>query len=203
MREITDAAVNINYNYEDVVAIKDIEDRRLYITCDIDEFIASDIVNSIYQINREDKGIEVENRKPIIIYCTSRGGSVIDGFAIIDAILQSKTPVITVNNAYQYSMGFLIGLAGTKRYGSENSTYLLHDGQNMAWDSSAKVRDQIKFEEKRETRIKDYVISRTNINTKEYDKNYRVEWYMFANEAKEKGVIDGIIGKDISLDEIL
>ena len=37
----------------------------------------------------------------------------------------------------------------------------------------------------------------------EYDSKFRVEWYMFADEAKEKGFTDYIIGVDCDIDEIV
>jgi ATP-dependent Clp protease protease subunit len=150
-----------------------------------------------------DKGIKIEDRKPILLYVTSNGGSLVDGFELIDVMLLSKTPIYTINLGYQYSMGFLIGLAGSKRYGTKNATYLLHDGQNMVWNSSSKVMDQMKFQEKQEAKIKDYVLSRSKLTSEEYDEKYRVEWYLFNPEAKEKGFCDYIIGEDCDIDEIL
>ena len=52
-------------------------------------------------------------------------------------------------------------------------------------------------------RIRHYVLLHTRISEEEYDKNLRVEWYMFAEEAKDRGVIDKIIGEDCDLDEIV
>ncbi len=126
-----------------------------------------------------------------------------DGFELIDTIRASKTPVYTINVGYAYSMGFLIMLAGHKRFSMPSSKFLLHDGSNFAWGSSAKIRDQMAFQEKFEARVKDYIISRTNITPKEYDKKYRVEWYMFADEAKAYGVIDSIVGVDTDLDSVI
>ena len=39
--------------------------------------------------------------------------------------------------------------------------------------------------------------------SEEYEKNYRVEWYMYSELAKEKGFVDYIIGEDCDLDEII
>lgn len=136
---------NVTYYYDDYVNIKEYEERRLYINGEIDEFVADEIVNAILDYNRQDKGIEVSKRKPVLLYVTSVGGSVIDGFAIIDAILNSKTKIITINLSYQYSMGFLIGLAGHERYATPNATFLMHDGSNFVFNSTAKVGDQLKF----------------------------------------------------------
>lgn len=194
---------NVTYYYDDYVNIKEYEERRLYINGEIDEFVADDVVTAILNYNREDKGKKIEDRTPIKLYISSPGGSVVDGFAIMDAIMSSKTPVYIINTGYLYSMGFLIGLAGTKRYAMPNSTFLMHDGSCMVWDSTAKVSDRLKFQEQQEKRVKDYILSRSKITAKKYDQMYRVEWKMYADEAQSYGFTDFIIGKDADLDDIL
>lgn len=162
-----------------------------------------DIVQFIMQYNKEDLGIPVEERKPILLFILSNGGAVDVGFELIDIIELSTTPVYTINIGYQYSMGFLIGLAGHKRFATRNARFLMHDGSNFVWDSSAKVRDQMKFQEVSEKRIKNYVLAHSKLTEAEYDEKYRVEWYMFADEAKERGFVDYIIGEDCTLDDII
>ena len=56
---------------------------------------------------------------------------------------------------------------------------------------------------KLEERIKQYVLSRSTVTEEEYDSKYRVEWYMFADEAKENGFVDYIIGEDCDIDAIV
>ena len=193
-----------NYCYEDKFEIEDIEQRRLYINCSIDEDVIDSIVYHILNYNRMDKDIPKENRKPIVLYLNSPGGEVTSGFGLIDAIITSKTPVYTVNLAECYSMGFLIFLAGEKRFAMPSSTYLCHDGSSMAWDSMSKLKDRMEFETgQMEQHTKDYVLSRTNIDAKLYDEKYRIEWYMYPEGAKSHGIVTHIIGKDCEIDEIL
>lgn len=193
----------VTYCLEDKVNMEDFKARKLYINYEIDENLIDDIVYNILKINTEDKGVPIEERKPILLYVTSNGGSVVDGFSLIDVILNSKTPVYTINLSYQYSMGFLIGLAGVKRFATKNATYLLHDGSNFVFNSTSKVKDQLEFQNKQEQRIKDYVLSRSNLSEKEYEDKLRIEWYMYSDEAKEKGFTDFIIGEDCELDDII
>ena len=122
---------------------------------------------------------------------------------MIDIIQSSKTPVYTVNLGYQYSMGFLIGLAGHKRFSTKNAKFLMHDGSNFVYGSGTKVQDQMEFQRRVEARIKDYILSRSKLTSEEYDNKLRVEWYLFADEAKEKGFTDYIIGVDCEMDEMI
>jgi ATP-dependent protease ClpP protease subunit len=79
----------------------------------------------------------------------------------------------------------------------------MHDGSSAVWNSSAKALDQMEFNRKLENRIKEYIIERSNLTEKEYDEKLRVEWYLFAEEAKEKGFTDCIIGVDCGLDDVI
>ena len=183
--------------------LRDLKQRKLFLNEDITQFSVADIVKHIMQFNAEDRLKPVEERVPILLYVTSNGGEVDSGFELVDAIQNSKTPVYTINLGYQYSMGFLIGLAGHKRYAMPTAKFLMHDGSQWVFNSGAKAQDQMKFQERVEARIKQYILSRSNVTSEEYDSKLRVEWYLFADEAKEKGFVDYIIGTDCELDEII
>lgn len=124
---------------EEVMMVKDMQQRKIWLHDEIDIETVSGAIHNIYQYNREDADLPVEGRKPILLYIASNGGSVDAGFALIDAIQTSKTPVYTINTGYWYSMGFLIGLAGKKRFAMPNATFLMHDGSNFIWTSGSKA----------------------------------------------------------------
>ena len=188
---------------DEMFYLRDLKQRKLFLNADIDQFTVADAVKHIMQFNKEDVGIEVEKRAPIILYVTSNGGAVDAGFELIDIIQNSKTPVYTVNLGYQYSMGFLIGLAGHKRFATKNAKFLMHDGSNFVYGSGTKVQDQMEFQRRVESRVKDYILSRSRLTSEEYDNKLRVEWYLFADEAKEKGFTDYIIGVDCEIDDMI
>lgn len=188
---------------DEMFYLRDLHQRKLFLNTDIDQLSVEDAVKHIMQFNREDKNVDVSKRQPIILYVTSNGGEVDAGFELIDIILNSKTPVYTVNLGYQYSMGFLIGLAGHKRFATRNAKFLMHDGSNFVFGSGTKVQDQMEFQKRVEARIKDYILSRSRLTSEEYDNKLRVEWYLFADEAKEKGFTDYIIGVDCEIDDMI
>ena len=188
---------------EDLFHLQDLRNRKLYLNDGISQSSVAEIVKSILRYNEDDKGIAPEERKPILLYIVSGGGEVDSGFELIDAIQFSKTPVYTINLGYQYSMGFLIGLAGHKRYAAKNAKFLMHDGSNFVYNSGAKAQDQMRFNSRVEERVKEYILSRGNLTSDEYDAKLRVEWYMFADEAKERGFVDYIIGVDCEIDEVI
>lgn len=195
----------IGSDLNSIFYLKDLKQRKLFLESDIEQCTVSDIVKNILQYNREDEneGVTVEERRPILLYVASNGGDVDAGFELIDAIRVSKTPVYTINLGYQYSMGFLIGIAGHKRFAMPNAKFLMHDGSSFVYDSSSKVKDRIKFEEQVEARTKAFILSRTKITDEVYDSKLRTEWYMLADEAKENGVTDYIIGEDCEIGEVI
>lgn len=183
--------------------LKDLKSRKLYLNSGIDMCSIEDIVKHIIRYNVEDRGIPVEDRQPIKLYITSPGGDVYAGFELIDVIENSKTPVYTINMGFQFSMGFLLGLSGHKRFATKHSKFLWHDGTSGTLNSTAKVRDEMEFQNRNEDRIRKFILEHSNIDPELYDSKLRVEWYMFAEEAKDLGVIDYIVGVDCDIDEII
>ena len=61
----------------------------------------------------------------------------------------------------------------------------------------------MEFCDKFDERVKQTTLDRTNITSEMYDEKSRVEWYMFADEAKSLGVVDYIIGEDCELDDVI
>lgn len=193
------------YCFEDKFSIEDIENRRLFLNIEIDDSVIDSAVYYILRYNALDKNIPVEERKPITLFINSPGGSVVSGYALIDVIMASKTPVYTVNLGMAYSMGFLIFIAGNKRYSMQSATFLCHDGSSYGGvESLNKMKDRVEFETvQMENYTRDYVLERTIITEDEFERNRRREWYMYPLEAKEKGIVDKIIGLDCTIDEII
>lgn len=199
----TETVLIENGMIDDLFYLKDLKQRKLFLNSEVSQFSVHELVKHILQINREDAEIPPSERKPILLYIASRGGEVDSGYALIDAIETSRTPVYTINLGFEYSMAFLIGLAGHKRFAFPNSRFLMHDGSTFIYDSGAKAQDQMEFNKKGEARIRQYVLAKTKISAEMYDERQRTEWYMFADEAQRLGVVDHIIGKDTPVDTVI
>jgi len=152
-----------------------------------------DIALYIKKWNEEDKGKAVEERKPIKVFINSDGGSLDTVMHIIDIILLSKTPVITIGMGRVYSAGGLLLMAGHKRYIFNHTSCLIHDGSSGAIGSVGKLLDNLKFTEASEQRIKHYIITQTRITTEMYEDNYRRDWFLFSDEMIRLGIADEIV----------
>ena len=159
-----------------------------------------EIYQDILRWNKEDidNNITPENAIPIRIYINSDGGSVSAVFTIIDLLLMSRTPVITIGLGKCYSSGGLLLMAGHKRLLLPNCTVLIHDGQSGSFGAIGKMLDNLEFTKELEVKIKKYILSRTSISEEEYDKNYRRDWWIFADDAVNKYHIADKIVTDIT-----
>lgn len=174
-----------------------IKERHIFWNMDVD----IDLVDCSYKIiqwNKEDRDKDVESRVPIKIFINSDGGCLNSVLNFINLIKLSKTPIVTIAMGKVFSAGFLMLLAGHKRYCFEYSEGLLHSGSFGIMNSTEKVMDYIDHTRKIEKMVKEYVVSRTKITPKEYDKNYRNEWYMTSQDMIKYGVVDELI-EDLDL----
>ena len=195
---------NFNYTLNDKFILEDNLDRKIFLNSDIDESTIDTAVYQIMRYNAMDIGVPVEERKPIRVYLNSCGGNIVEGYALVDVIELSKTPVYTINLGASMSMALLIFMAGHKRYAMPRSEFLLHEGTSGGFDSLMKLQDRLRFEsEQVETITRELVLSRSKITEDQYAMNLRREWYFLPKEGKEIGIIDYIVGEDCELEDIL
>ena len=200
-----DSSITMNLDYCELAEITDIVDRKIWFVDDVNEDIIRTVVYNIIRYNALDKGIPTEERKPIILYISSPGGSVYDGLGLVSAIQTSITPIKTVCLSQACSMGLIIFLAGHERYCMPNSIFLMHEGSEGVWgDSSSKVAETVTFHSNSlSKKIEEIILSNTKITKKQYKDKYKTEWYFLDEEAKKYGIVDYIIGKDCDIDAVI
>ena len=204
MRVNEEALLNLGgKTFIDEVFEDNLKERKVILNQPVDENIVEMITVQILKWNKEDKTKKIEDRKPILIYINTGGGDVFTGLNLCDVIKYSKTPIHGVILAYAYSMGGVIFLSTHKKYMFPNSSVLIHDGSTTLSGSSGKVKDLQKFYSKVDDRLKHAIIDNCNITSEEYDDNADREQYMLADECKEKGICDFIVGVDCSIEEVI
>lgn len=188
--------------YQEIVK-NHLNDRRIIINQDITDDLLESVCLMILKWNSEDKNLPISCRKRIVIYLNSDGGDVIMGSQILSVIKNSKTPIITVGFAKCASMASYILASGSIRYCFPNTVVLYHDGQTGYVSSGNKGKDIQKFYDKLDERMTEFMVKNTNMTSEFLEEIKDREYYMFPDEAKERGIIDKIIGVDCDLDEIL
>ncbi len=126
----------------------------------------------------------------------SPGGSVFDGFHLIDYIdrLQAQGHVV---NTTAYGMaasmaGVLLQVGQTRRMG-KNALILIHEASFGAMGSFGKVEDQVKMVELMHNRILELFASRSTLSKAKIKNRWsRKDWWIDAQESKKLGFIDEI-----------
>lgn len=191
------------FNIYDQIINKNYDKRRLIINETIKDSLLETICFSIIAWNEEDKFIPVEHRKKIYLFINCDGGDVPMGNMILSVIESSKTPVVTIGLSRCSSMACYILAAGKEKYCFSNTVVLYHDGQSGYMTSSNKGRDIQNYFDKVEEKLMDFMIKHTNMSPEFIESIKDREYYMFAEEVKERGIVDKIIGVDCTLDEVL
>lgn len=174
---------------------KRLNNREILINQGIDDGIV-EWTQEIIDWNKEDKDIkDYSKRKPIKIFINSNGGSLNAIMELITLCNLSKTPVIAIGMAKCYSAGglLLMGIPKGNRYILSSTEALIHDGSTGSYGDTGKVLDDLERTKKIEEDTKRFILGHTEITEVEYDKNYRKNWWLDANEIIEKGVADHII----------
>jgi ATP-dependent Clp protease protease subunit len=143
--------------------------------------------------------LESDNpEKDIHLYINSPGGSVSAGFAIYDVMNYIKCDVATYCIGVAASMGSFLLTAGTegKRFSMPNSKILIHQPHLGDGGIGGQVSD-IEIHARELVRSKKQLIDmyaqHTGQTAKHLTKLMERDHYMSAAEAKEFGLIDGVI----------
>ena len=171
----------------------DIANRTYWLNDEINNY-TFDLAQYIIRWNREDKGIDPMNRKPIRIIVDCGGGYLSVSETLSNLIKMSKTPVIGIALGQVASGASVIYLSCHVRFALPNSVFVLHKGScngvSGTYDEIvAFARD---YEKQIETLIKFY-IENTNYTEEEVEENIQTDWYIRIEEALERGLVDEVI----------
>lgn len=170
-----------------------INHRCFWIDYDIDETLL-ELARNIIAINRQDNGVPVEQRKPIVIWVFSYGGDLDSTFSFLDICALSQTPIITINAGISMSAGLLILLAGHKRYCLPRSQVLIHTGSLSGLSGTYEQTEAYMNTYKKNVEVmQEFVLNHTRIDKKEFSNKKAKDWYLNAAEQIEKGVVDEIL----------
>jgi len=135
--------------------------------------------------------------KDIHFYINSPGGSVTSGFAIMDTMNYIKCDVSTISIGQSGSAASLLLASGTKgkRFALEHSEVLIHQPsisgglQGQATD----IRIHSEWLEKMKERLNEIYSRLTGQPLDRIKADMERDYYMTAQQAKDYGLIDGIL----------
>ena len=171
----------------------DINNRVYWLTEEIGE-CTLDLVQYITRWNREDRGVPVEERKPIRIIIDCGGGSLSVSETLSNIIKMSKTPVYSVALGFVASGASVVHLSCHKRFALPNTVFVLHKGSCSG--VSGTYDEIVSFARDYEKQIEmlmEFYIENTKYTEEEIEENIQTDWYIRMDEAIEKGLVDEVI----------
>ncbi len=166
-----------------------LKDRIIFLGEEVNEVTAGLVVAQLLFLESEDPG------KDIHLYINSPGGVVTAGLAIYDTMNYIKCDVETICIGLAASMGAFLLAGGTKgkRYALPNAEIMIHQPSGGAKGQATDIQIAADNIQKTKKRLNTILSENTG---KPYDviaADTERDNYMSAMEAKEYGLIDGVI----------
>ena len=170
------------------------ENRTFYIDYEIEEdYSLIELSKIIIQMNMEEKDIPRDELKPIYLFIHSYGGDLEQSLVFCDLLISSRIPIVTIAMGAAMSCGFLIFLAGGKKYAFKHSSLLAHSGSAGFQGTAEQIEEAQKNYKKQLAQMKEYIWSRTEIPEKVFNKNKSKDWYLTTGELTDFKVVDKLI----------
>ncbi len=174
-----------------------LKDRIIFIGWPIDDNVATSVVGQILILESEDP------EKEIHLYINSPGGSVTAGLAIYDTMQFVKPPISTLCLGQAASMGALLLAAGApgKRYALPYSRIMIHQPLGGAHGPASDIDIQAKEILRMREQLNGILQRHTGQPLEKIQHDTERDFYMTPQDAKEYGIIDEVMTKDLLRDK--
>lgn len=139
----------------------------------------------------------------IYLYLNSPGGSVSSGLAIYDTMQHIKADVATICTGMAASMAAVLlgGGAKGKRYALPNSRILIHQPLGGVQGQASEIEIHAKEILRMKKLLNEILAKHTGQDVKKIDQDTDRDYIMTAEQSKEYGLIDEIMGGKTKLDK--
>ena len=168
---------------------KMLEDRVIMLMTPVNNISMTSVISQLLYLNVKDPS------SPIHLYISSPGGSVLDGYGIIDTMNLIEAPVYTYTIGLAASMGALIFLNGAKRYMLPHSELMLHQPLGGVSGQASDIEITANRIIKMKKDINEMIATKCNLDIEKVEKFIDRDRYFNATEAIEYGLADEIIKK--------
>ncbi|MQG21683.1 MAG: ATP-dependent Clp protease proteolytic subunit [SAR202 cluster bacterium] len=167
-----------------------LKERIIFLGTPINDQVANLIVAQLLYLDREDPDKEIN------LYINSPGGVINAGLAIYDTMQLIRSDVSTIAVGMTASMATVLLCAGAagKRYALPNATVHMHQAmggaQGQASDIEIAAREILRMQEK----IRGIIVKHTGQPLETVTRDMDRDFYLPAEEAKEYGLVDDMLG---------
>lgn len=168
-----------------------LRDRIIFLGGEIDDHVANLVIAQLLFLDAENPDKEIH------LYINSPGGVVTSGMAIYDTMQYIHADVSTICVGMAASMGAFLLAAGApgKRFALPNSEIMIHQPlggmQGQATDIEIHARRLLQMKDT----LNRILAERTGKDMETIRRDTDRDHFMTAQEAKEYGLIDGVVGK--------
>jgi ATP-dependent Clp protease, protease subunit len=167
-----------------------LKERIIFLGTPINDQVANLIVAQLLFLDREDPD------KDIQLYINSPGGQVYAGMAVYDTMQLLRAPVSTIAVGVTASFGTVLLTAGTKgkRYALPHATIHMHQplggAQGQATEIEIQAREILRLRED----LNQILAHHTGQSLERIQEATERDRYMTADQAKEFGLLDEVLG---------
>lgn len=166
-----------------------LKDRVVLLFNEVDDNLACSIIGQLLYLE------SVDPEKDVYLYINSPGGSVPAGLGIYDTMQHLKCDVSTICVGMAASMGAFLLSAGAKgkRFALPNSEIMIHQVSSGVQGQATDMRIAVEHTLKIKERLNRILAENTGKPIEQVTADTERDNWMFAEEAVEYGLIDGII----------
>jgi ATP-dependent Clp protease protease subunit len=166
-----------------------LKDRIIFLGTPIDDNIANLIMAQLLHLESEDPD------KDIFLYINSPGGSITSLFAIYDTMQYIKPDVNTVcmGMAASAAAVILAGGAEGKRFALPHARVMLHQPHGGTQGQASDIEIQARLIVQMREQLNQILADHSGQDLEKISHDTERDYWMMAEEAKEYGVIDGVL----------
>ncbi len=167
-----------------------LKDRIIFLAGPITDTLANLVIAQMLFLASQDP------KKDIQLYINTPGGSVTAGLAVYDTMQYIKCPVATICFGLAGSMGAVLLAAGEKRkrFALPNTEVLLHQVAGGVTGEAIEIEITAKQIIKIKNKLNKMLAKHTGQSLEKVEKDTDRDFYLSAQEAKDYGIIDEVIG---------
>ena len=179
------------------------KERSLNLISVVNQDSINSLTKSIIEINEDDEYLSklselngfTYNPRPIVLRCDTYGGYVYQCFGLLSVMEKSKIPIHTIVTGCAMSCGFMIAIAGHKRFAYDKSTFMYHQLSSGEIGKLKEMEEAVIEGKRLQKMIEDHVVDKTKITHEDLKKNYdkKKDWFVNSKRALKLGIIDAII----------
>ncbi|MCY3012143.1 MAG: ClpP family protease [Pirellula sp.] len=199
MQPVFDSHAHQSYQRQRQMTLGDLllENRIVFLQGEIYTGNANEVVMKLLFLQSENR------RKDIHFYINSPGGEVVSTLAIYDTMQMLSCPVATycVGQAASGGAVLLAGGSPGKRYCLPNSTVMVHQPHGGVRGQISDIEIQANEILRMRTQLNEILAKHTGKTVDQIAKDTDRDFFLTANDAKEYGIVDHLLTKQIADDD--